>query len=127
MRYQSPFSLTSKYGVMNSVKLQRQHQMEINALRKLSKKRRKQSLHTLSLIAKGLSYKSFLKSKYWKRVRVIVLKRDKFSCAICKSSKNLEAHHDTYKNHGQEHKNLSDLITLCHSCHEDYHKNIKAV
>ena len=39
---------------------------------------------------------------------------------MCGSDKNLSTHHNTYENHGYEHKNEvinKDLIVLCQDCH----------
>lgn len=69
-------------------------------------------------------YKDFLKSAYWKGVRLIVLKRDKNTCTSCGNKKMLQVHHLTYVNHFKEHLNLQDLITLCVDCHKKVH-NIK--
>lgn len=68
------------------------------------------------------NYDLFLKSKYWKNIRIEVLKRDKFTCVYCGVKDNLQVHHLTYKNHYKEHKNLQDLITLCDKCHNSEHQ-----
>lgn len=70
---------------------------------------------------KGKSYTEFLKSEYWNKVRIAVLKRDKYQCKICQAKTNLQVHHDNYKNHFNEHKHLEDLITLCRNCHKEHH------
>jgi 5-methylcytosine-specific restriction endonuclease McrA len=67
-------------------------------------------------------YKAFLKTDYWKAVRVKVFLRDKKTCQKCGSKKKIEAHHLTYKHHRNEMKHLEDLITLCRDCHEKEHK-----
>jgi 5-methylcytosine-specific restriction endonuclease McrA len=74
-------------------------------------------------------YNTFLKSNYWKKVRLLVLERDKYKCQNCKeigrirnlTVKDLEVHHLTYKNHKNELNHLNDLITLCKWCHEYMH------
>jgi hypothetical protein len=71
--------------------------------------------------AKGLTYRKFLLSDYWKEVRKEVLKRDNNECVVCHTNKRLCIHHITYKHHGFEHKHLSDLVTLCDSCHKSTH------
>lgn len=70
---------------------------------------------------KRLTYANFLKTKYWQKVRKAVFKRDKSQCVICKSTFDLEAHHDSYKNHGNELNHLEDLMTLCRECHKEHH------
>lgn len=67
------------------------------------------------------SYEEFLESDYWIQVRKRVLARDGFRCQSCDSKKTLHVHHLTYKNHGQEHEHLEDLVTLCARCHEQAH------
>jgi 5-methylcytosine-specific restriction endonuclease McrA len=74
-------------------------------------------------------YNTFLKSNYWKKVRKLVLIRDKYRCQICITKyapykydkKDLEIHHQTYKNHKNELNHLDDLVTLCKWCHEYMH------
>lgn len=66
-------------------------------------------------------YSEFLKSGYWIMVRNKILKRDNNSCVDCRETKNLHVHHKTYIHHFNEHEHLSDLITLCKSCHERIH------
>ncbi len=77
--------------------------------------------------SKGLTpkqkYKAFLKTDYWKSVRIKVFLRDNKTCQKCGSKKKLEAHHLTYKHHRNEMKYLEDLITLCRDCHEKEHKS----
>lgn len=51
-----------------------------------------------------------------------VFKRDKYKCQHCGSKQNLEIHHidgTGYKTVGADKSNndLSNLLTLCHSCH----------
>ena len=79
---------------------------------------------------KKRDYNLFLKSDYWKKVRKLVLIRDKNQCQNCKHTskicnltvKDLEVHHLTYKNHKNELNHLEDLVTLCKSCHEYMHE-----
>lgn len=69
----------------------------------------------------GKSYWYFLDSKYWKTVREMVLKRDRYQCRICSTKTGLQVHHDTYKNHFKEHLHLEDLLTICGDCHKEHH------
>ena len=70
-------------------------------------------------------YPVFVKSKYWKYVRGLVLERDGHKCTNCGKSTQLQVHHLTYEHHYKEHNNLGDLVTLCRMCHEAEHSNIK--
>ena len=69
---------------------------------------------------RGKSYKVFLKSIYWKKIKEIVLNRDGYKC-LCGDKEILHVHHSTYKNHFNEHNNLQDLQTLCADCHYKLH------
>jgi hypothetical protein len=75
----------------------------------------------LLLRCKGLDYNCFLKSKYWQRIKKIILKRDNYKCTVCGADKNLQIHHSTYKYHLAEHKHLNTLLTLCEKCHYGLH------
>lgn len=74
---------------------------------------------------KQVEYSLFLKTKYWKFVKDLVLARDKGLCSKCGSTSRLQVHHLSYVNHFAEHKNLQDLITLCRECHEKEHGILK--
>lgn len=97
---------------------------EFNKLKNAKPKRTKSKKKLKPLADKKKQYKEFLKSDYWKYVRINVLERDKNKCVKCSSTVKLHVHHLTYKNHGSELSNLSDLITLCCVCHKKEH-NIK--
>jgi hypothetical protein len=61
-------------------------------------------------------YYDYIASDEWARKRKRVLERDNHECQTCLNGTDLEVHHKTYERLGHEH--LSDLITLCRSCHE---------
>lgn len=87
----------------------------------LSKRRAKKSRHTHP---RGeIPYLTFLGTKYWKRLRMEVLRRDKFTCKRCGAQQNLQAHHLTYVRRG--HEKLEDLVTLCVPCHREAHRRGK--
>lgn len=68
-----------------------------------------------------LSYRDYLKTPYWKKVRQAVLKRDDNKCVVCGNTKMLQIHHESYKHVGRELKHLDDLLTLCSKCHKEHH------
>lgn len=71
-----------------------------------------------------VNYYDYLKSPQWQTVRGAALKRANYQCEKCKSAKNLEVHHITYKRLGYELP--EDLIVLCKDCHENVHsKDLK--
>lgn len=71
-----------------------------------------------------MKYSEQLLTPEWKEKRLIILKRDKYSCVKCGSSHNLQVHHKLYERGKMawqaENKNL---ITVCKPCHEEIHKN----
>lgn len=89
--------------------------------KKKKPKRKKNGWDKLLVKIKGKSYREFLKSRYWNKVKQIVLRRDQFKCTVCGSPYNLQVHHTTYKHHRQEHKYLHELETLCAKHHKEIH------
>ncbi len=90
--------------------------------KKKTKKKRKTKLQIDQIeFRKRLPYADFLKTRYWKEVRQLVLARDGKMCVICKATKRLDIHHDSYKHHGDEKNHLEDLMTLCRDCHTEHH------
>lgn len=70
-------------------------------------------------------YSEFLKDKRWKKLRLLILKRDKYRCTQCgKDRCELHVHHKLYITgkkpweYKEEH-----LQTLCEPCHKELHKN----
>ena len=57
-------------------------------------------------------------------LRQATLKRDSYQCILCGATKNLVVHHKDKKGRRSKIKNniLSNLITLCKSCHIRVHK-----
>jgi len=69
---------------------------------------------------KDLSYKEYLRTKYWKRIREKTLKRAKWKCERCHlGCFGLNVHHKFYRERGTE--KMNDLICLCRICHEEEH------
>ena len=67
-------------------------------------------------------YKEYLKSLRWQGLRSKRLKLDEYTCQDCSkelTTTNAHVHHLTYKRLGDE--RMSDLVTLCRSCHELRH------
>jgi hypothetical protein len=76
---------------------------------------------------KGFShfYTLYIKSGQWRAVRQQVLERDK-CCQTCSTKDRLEVHHRPEAYHTLGNESLSDLITLCHGCHEAITKKIRS-
>lgn len=66
-------------------------------------------------------YASYLKSPQWQAVSSAVKKRAGYKCQVCNSPHDLQAHHRTYENRGNELNHLDDLICLCRRCHNIFH------
>jgi len=61
-----------------------------------------------------------------KKLAYLCYKRDDFKCFICNSNQNLRAHHlFSWKHFPYLRYFLSNLKTLCHKCHCDYHSQTK--
>lgn len=64
-------------------------------------------------------YQAYINSKEWQETRQRIFNRDNFRCVKCGCSKNLQVHHITYENLGEEKD--ADLVTLCDKCHNSIH------
>lgn len=65
-------------------------------------------------------YKEYLKGEHWLELREKALKRAGYRCQVCGYRKNLQVHHNAYKNIG--HEDLEDLVVLCWKCHKTFHR-----
>lgn len=74
---------------------------------------------TLTRRERKKAYRCYLASEHWRNIRDEVLVRDRWACQDCKATKYLAVHHLTYERLG--HERLSDLETLCRSCHYQRH------
>ena len=63
-----------------------------------------------------VAYREYLKSARWKQKRQKRLEIDNYQCVSCGSCESLEIHHVIYSRLGWE--MMSDLRTLCRSCHQ---------
>lgn len=70
---------------------------------------------------KNMSYADFLKTPYWNAIAENVKKKANYRCQMCNSTENLNVHHRSYQNHGNELHHMEDLICLCKECHTKYH------
>lgn len=71
-------------------------------------------------------YDKYLRSPEWQEKRQERLALDNHKCAFCKSTENLNIHHRTYENLGNEDVR-HDLVTLCEKCHKEVHEKIKEI
>ena len=63
-----------------------------------------------------------LASRKWERIRVQIFRRDGYRCTKCGKPGRLECHHIVDLEHGGEEWALSNLATLCRSCHVSHHQ-----
>jgi len=69
------------------------------------------------------NYYKLLKDSRWYRKRKKIFKRDNGKCTVCGTTKNLVVHHTFYYDKDTRpwlYPN-SSLITLCKTCHNDWH------
>lgn len=71
-------------------------------------------------LLKTMPYHEYLQTQHWKNLRLTMLKKAGYKCSVCGERKPLHVHHNTYERRGEE--KLSDLVVLCHDCHELYHE-----
>ena len=72
-----------------------------------------------------MAYSEKLKDPRWQKKRLEILERDSWSCQICGDSEStLHVHHYKYENDPWEVDNIY-LKTLCESCHEMEHHDLK--
>lgn len=69
-------------------------------------------------------YKKYMQSKEWQAKRQERIAIDGGCCVMCgrplEKIKKIQVHHVTYRNLGHENA-LTDLCTLCGSCHKKLH------
>ena len=64
-------------------------------------------------------------SNEWKLKRAEVFSLKGYKCERCGSTRKIHVHHATYERLFNE--LVTDLFTLCNSCHDEYHKNNKYI
>lgn len=65
---------------------------------------------------------AYLQSPEWQTLRFTVFERDGYMCQSCGSKHNLNCHHISYENLGNE--SLEQLTTLCQVCHTQLHQQL---
>jgi hypothetical protein len=72
-------------------------------------------------------YAAYLSSEQWKAIRAARIRKDRSRCQGCGIREDLHVHHRTYERFTRE--RISDLITLCESCHalvHDTHRRMQS-
>jgi hypothetical protein len=65
------------------------------------------------------NYEAYISSDQWRAVRLIRLRKDGNTCQGCGARERLHVHHRTYERFTCE--RISDLVTVCESCHALIH------
>jgi 5-methylcytosine-specific restriction endonuclease McrA len=68
------------------------------------------------------AYLRYLHSPHWQEKREQLMVLVGASCEFCGSPDDLNVHHRTYENLGNE--SLSELAVLCKDCHADWHAGL---
>jgi uncharacterized protein with PIN domain len=75
--------------------------------------------------AKGIPYKTYLKTEHWRELRADASTKAGHRCQVCNKKGLIDVHHRTYERLGAE--KLEDVIVLCRECHSIFHSNGKLV
>lgn len=75
---------------------------------------------------RGMNYRDFLQTPYWKAISSQVMKRNNYRCQLCGKQGLLNVHHASYDIHGYERQNYDKLVCLCEDCHQIHHKVLSA-
>lgn len=74
------------------------------------------------------NYDELLRDPRWKKRRKQIINRDNKTCTQCGSTKNLRVHHIYYVEGAMPWEYPDEaLVTLCETCHNDYHKKYKNI
>ncbi len=65
-----------------------------------------------------LSYRAYLQSSLWAKIRARVMGRDGWRCTICQSTNHVVVHHRSYDMPVMQGRDDSKLVTVCGECHE---------
>lgn len=72
----------------------------------------------------GFDYEGYLNTEHWHTMRRLALDAAEERCQLCYSPQRLQVHHRTYERLG--HERMADLTVLCDSCHEAFHRTVRA-
>ncbi|MEH2275419.1 MAG: replicative DNA helicase [Nostoc sp.] len=75
----------------------------------------------------SLNYYEYIDSQNWQEVRKLALQRSGRKCQICGAGNDLDVHHNSYDNLGNERDHLEDLVVLCSDHHQLYHDSLAEV
>ena len=70
-------------------------------------------------------YDAYMSSDQWRGIRQARLRKDKYTCQGCGGRDHLHVHHRTYERFTRE--RITDLITVCETCHAVIHDTHRKV
>jgi len=73
---------------------------------------------------RGMDYRDFLCTPYWKAIAAHTRFRAGYRCQLCNHTNHLVTHHRDYAIHGREHAHMHELIVLCKNCHDRFHGQV---
>lgn len=68
------------------------------------------------------NYKDYIVSKHWVKRKNLFYKKFGRFCVVCKSVRHITLHHLKYNSKEFGHESDEDLVALCWTCHENFHK-----
>lgn len=83
----------------------------------LQTRRRYEERNRVLLCLGYRSYRDYLQSRLWARIRLKALRLHGFKCLGCQD-RATEVHHFSYQRHVLEGRSLGDLFCVCRKCHE---------
>jgi phage terminase large subunit GpA-like protein len=72
-----------------------------------------------------MSYRQYMQSEQWARVKAAYYARHRQQCRACGSKQHIDLHHRSYDRMGYE--TDRDLVPLCESCHAVVHQLHRAM
>ncbi len=73
----------------------------------------------IKIMAITQQYQKYLNGPEWQKKRILIFIRDGYLCQKCKKENATQVHHKSYANIFKE--PLSDLMSVCGSCHRLIH------
>lgn len=63
------------------------------------------------------SYRAYLQSALWQKLRRDALERDSWTCRLC-GGRATEVHHETYSEKLLAGRTIDGLVSICRTCHQ---------
>lgn len=116
------FVENTSYYIEHYLKPSRKWNREVSAKRRIDLVRYTDvNWAAISDHIKGMNYRDFLATPYWKAIAAHAKYKAGYRCQLCNSHLSLSTHHRNYAIHGKEHDHINELIVLCNHCHQKFH------